>query len=78
VGKDVLSHHFHLHTYGAHKELTFHIALDGDLCLADAHELADKIEKQINESLSVETTIHIEPAEIEHTKADIDRDRLIN
>ena len=78
VGKDVSSHHFHLHSYGAHKELTFHIALDGDLCLSDAHELADKIENRINEVLSIETTIHIEPAGTEHTVSDIDRDKLNN
>ncbi|MEN8250273.1 MAG: cation diffusion facilitator family transporter [Bacteroidota bacterium] len=74
--KDVSPHHFHIHTYGSHTELTFHIALDGDLCLSDAHLIADKIEKKVNETFSVETTIHIEPTGEDHTVKDIAEDNL--
>jgi len=61
---DVQPHHFHCHTYGNHKELSFHIYLDPDLPLKNAHEIADKIEELIRQNLKMETTIHIEPRRI--------------
>jgi cation diffusion facilitator family transporter len=74
AGKDVAPHHFHIHKYGAHTELTFHIALDGKELLADAHHLADSIENEINKTFAVETTIHLEPKGIHHTEQDIEDD----
>lgn len=74
AGKHVSPHHFHIHVYGAHTELTFHIALAGELCLSDAHALADEIENEVYDTFSVETTIHIEPSEEDHTKQDIAMD----
>ena len=47
AGKEVSPHHFHIHQYGAHTELTFHIALDGEQSLTEAHSIADKMEKEI-------------------------------
>jgi cation diffusion facilitator family transporter len=76
AGKDISPHHFHLHQYGGHSELTFHIALDGDWNLSTAHDLADKIEKEINISLSCETTIHVEPLGEIHTIKDIEEDEF--
>lgn len=58
---DLNMHHFHLHHYGNHQELTFHIKLDGKLSLEEAHEIASKIEKIINENLNITATIHMEP-----------------
>ena len=54
-------HHFHLHHYGNHQELTFHIKLDGDMSLDKAHEIASKLEVQIKEKLDIISTIHMEP-----------------
>jgi divalent metal cation (Fe/Co/Zn/Cd) transporter len=62
----VESHHFHIHSYGVHKELTFHIRVNKKMPVLDAHKIATNIEKAILDELKIETTIHIEPAEVEH------------
>lgn len=54
-------HHIHLHQYGDHNEVTFHIKLPGNMTLKDAHDIADGIEQQIREELNIEATIHLEP-----------------
>lgn len=73
--QDVFPHHFHYHNYGYHKELTFHIALSGQLSLAVAHQLADQIEIAIREKLQIEATIHLEPSEEIDTQDDINMHR---
>lgn len=60
-GVDLNPHHFHIHNYVAHKELTFHIKIDSELSIKRGHELATKIEDEIREKLNIETTIHVEP-----------------
>ncbi|MCF0206912.1 MAG: cation transporter, partial [Bacteroidales bacterium] len=60
-GEDLIAHHFHIHHYGNHSELTFHIKLDPNMPLQKAHEIADNIEKKLRSELNVESTIHIEP-----------------
>lgn len=59
-------HHFHIHNYGRHKELTFHIKLDKNLNIEEGHNIATGIEKTILKELDIITTIHIEPAGIVH------------
>jgi cation diffusion facilitator family transporter len=56
-------HHFHMHRYGEHRELTFHIYIDGAMSLTDAHSIADSIEEAIREELEMEATIHVDPLE---------------
>lgn len=68
---EIYPHHFHYHNYGYHKELTFHIALAGNITLESTHQLADKIETHIRQELKIEATIHIEPLEDSETRADI-------
>jgi cation diffusion facilitator family transporter len=58
---DVEPHHFHLHRYGDHIELTFHLSMDGDLTLEEAHEKAHAIEQELRRRLGIEATIHMEP-----------------
>ncbi len=58
---DVFIHHVHMHNYGKHIEITFHIQLQGDMKLKDAHNIANKIEEEIREKLHIEATIHMEP-----------------
>lgn len=58
---DVCPHHFHMHKYGNHVELTFHILLDPKLSLEQAHDIANGIEKEIRSKLDIEATIHMEP-----------------
>ncbi|MBN2802070.1 MAG: cation transporter [Deltaproteobacteria bacterium] len=58
---DVHPHHFHMHKYGSHIELTFHILMDEYISLKDAHEATTRIENAIRDKLDMETTIHTEP-----------------
>ncbi len=69
--KEIYPHHFHYHNYGYQKELTFHIALDGNLSLKSTHQMADKIELAIRKKLQIEATIHVDPVEDKETQADI-------
>lgn len=55
-------HHLHVHTYGEHTELTFHLDLPPDMPLNDAHLLASRLEEAIRRDLGAEPTIHIEPS----------------
>ncbi len=54
-------HHFHIHNYGSHQELTFHIKLENNIDIKTGHEIATDIEKKIKSRLGIEATIHIEP-----------------
>jgi cation diffusion facilitator family transporter len=55
-------HHLHIHTYGEHRELTFHLDLPPDMALHDAHLLASRLEEAIRKDIGAESTIHIEPS----------------
>ncbi len=57
---NVRLHHVHLHKYGNHRELTFHIVLPGEMKLEEAHRIATQLETVINSEMSVEATIHAE------------------
>ena len=59
-------HHFHIHNYVTHQEMTFHIKLPGDLSLEEGHSIATEIEKMIQERFNITSTIHVEPLEFEH------------
>jgi len=59
-GKADTSHHFHLHRYGEHAELTFHVRFEQNMTVYDAHKIVTKIEVAIREKLNMESTIHIE------------------
>jgi cation diffusion facilitator family transporter len=59
--REICPHHFHLHSYGDHRELTFHIMLKGDLDITTGHNIATRIEVIIREQLNIESTIHVEP-----------------
>lgn len=54
-------HHLHIHVYGHHRELTFHIRLNPDLTLLEAHQKTTELEKLIREKFEIESTIHTEP-----------------
>lgn len=58
---DVCPHHFHMHKYGNHIEMTFHILMPPDLPLKEAHDKANLIEYAIRKKLNIEATIHMEP-----------------
>jgi len=58
---DLNIHHFHLHNYITHKELTFHIRLKENLSIGEAHKIASEIEESILEKFDMSATIHVEP-----------------
>jgi len=58
---DLEPHHFHLHVYGDHSELTFHIRLPQDMPIKQAHDIATVLEEAILEKYAYVSTIHIEP-----------------
>ncbi|HUS86572.1 MAG TPA: cation diffusion facilitator family transporter [Bacteroidales bacterium] len=62
AGSDSHAHHFHLHDYVTHKELTFHINLAKKMQIEEAHKMATRIEETINSELDIHATIHIEPS----------------
>ncbi len=59
--EDIITHHYHVHKYGDHTELTFHLKLPGTMDLNKVHDIASKIEKEIKSEFSIEATIHMEP-----------------
>ncbi len=61
LGFDSKPHHVHIHRYGQHVELTFHINLQGTLSLEEAHDYIEKLENQIEQRLEMTATIHAEP-----------------
>jgi len=63
---ELYPHHFHLHNYISSKELTFHIKIDNNLSVEEAHAIATAIEELIDEELSLKSTIHLEPVDYAH------------
>lgn len=63
---DLQLHHFHIHNYVNHQELTFHIKLNGDMSLTKSHNIATQIESLIRERMNVIATIHVEPMDYSH------------
>jgi len=61
AGKEVFVHHFHIHDYGNHTELTFHIHLDGKMSLEEAHAVTKQIEFELLKDFRIAATIHMEP-----------------
>lgn len=58
---DLRIHHFHLHNYVLHKELTLHIRLDKNLTIENGHQIATVIENTIKDKFDMAATIHVEP-----------------
>lgn len=65
VRRDVFMHHFHLHQYGDHREITCHIKLPSDSSLFYTHKICTKIEASVLRELNMEMTIHPEPMDKE-------------
>ena len=61
---DLQLHHFHIHDYVVHKELTLHIRLNKNMTIERGHQIATEIEKKIEEDYGISATIHIEPLEL--------------
>jgi len=61
--RNVYIHHFHLHKYGNHQELSCHIKLPPDMSLDEAHTICTRIEVMIKHRFEMNATIHPEPLE---------------
>jgi len=62
IYKDDLNiHHFHIHNYISHKEITFHIRLNKEISIGTGHIVASAIEDRILEKFKMSATIHVEP-----------------
>ncbi|MBN2533015.1 MAG: cation transporter [Spirochaetales bacterium] len=58
---NIYIHHMHIHRYGNHTELSFHIKLKGQITLNQAHKMATQLELALKEKLGIYATIHMEP-----------------
>ncbi len=70
---EVYVHHFHIHDYGNHTELTFHIHLNGQMSLENAHAVTKQIEFELLKEFKIAATIHMEPELSGPVKKDISR-----
>lgn len=61
AGFDVQLHHIHMHRYGNHVEITFHIKLPNDMPLQKVHEISSGIETEIKNNFNIFATIHADP-----------------
>jgi cation diffusion facilitator family transporter len=65
-GGTIQPHHFHIHNYISHQELTFHIKLENSLSIMSGHKIATDIENKISGLFGIDTTVHIEPRDYVH------------
>jgi cation diffusion facilitator family transporter len=66
-GVDLHLHHFHIHNYVGHQELTFHIKLKNDLSIEEGHKIATDIENIVFQQLGIIATVHVEPFNFSHS-----------
>lgn len=64
--EDLQLHHFHLHNYVNHQELTFHMRLDKNLSIETGHKIATDVEAMIFKQFGITATAHIEPLDFVH------------
>lgn len=65
-GGTIQPHHFHIHNYISHQELTFHIKLENSLSILSGHKIATNIENNILKLFGIIATVHIEPKDFDH------------
>jgi len=59
--RDLDPHRIRQHVYGQHRELTLHIRLPEELSLAEAHDVAHRLEHTIRLATGMEPTVHVDP-----------------
>jgi cation diffusion facilitator family transporter len=60
TGRDLQHHHFHVHKYGNHTEVTFHIKLEGDMKLRESHQITRGLTRILEEELNIFATIYVD------------------
>ena len=63
---DLQMHHFHMHDYVSHQELTMHIRLQSDQTIEYGHKVATNIENLVREQFGIIATVHVEPRDFQH------------
>ena len=58
-------HHLHVHRYGDHIELTFHMCFPPAMRIDEAHQTAARVKYALKDALGAETTVHLEPIKTE-------------
>ncbi len=58
---DMDPHHFHIHNYVTHRELTFHIRLARDMTIEESHLIVQGIESRLKERFGIVATVRVEP-----------------
>ena len=61
--KSLHIHHIHVHKYGNHTELTFHIRLSGKMNLTEANKITSKLVRLIRKKLKISSTVFIDAYE---------------
>lgn len=65
TGYDIRPHHLHLFENGGRTEIMFHIDVDANTTVEEAHIIASALETRVKELLGFEATVHIEPRRME-------------
>ncbi|MBS2212511.1 cation transporter [Carboxylicivirga mesophila] len=61
---DIHPHHFLVHQYGHHTEMTLHIRLPGDYSIKRAHDIATAYEVIIKKRTNIQATVHIDSLDV--------------
>jgi cation diffusion facilitator family transporter len=59
-GQELHMHHFHIHEYGRHTEMTFHIVLPENMSLKESAEITRKLFRAVREETGIISTIHVD------------------
>ncbi|MEE2765644.1 MAG: cation diffusion facilitator family transporter [Candidatus Neomarinimicrobiota bacterium] len=54
-------HDITVHSYGQDKFVSVHVEIDADKTTADAHDISENVEKELEISLGAEPTVHVDP-----------------
>jgi divalent metal cation (Fe/Co/Zn/Cd) transporter len=55
------THHIEIHEYGAYKAISMHVRVSESMGAAEAHDIAEKVEKCIEEQFRTRPIVHIDP-----------------
>jgi cation diffusion facilitator family transporter len=61
AGYELMPHHLHLFEEGSWTEITFHINVDAETTVDEAHRLASALEERVKKDLGFDATVHVEP-----------------
>ena len=57
----VTVHKIKIHDYGSYKEVTLHILLRDSFTLVEAHDISEKVEREIESKVHCNAIVHAEP-----------------